>query len=77
MEELIIEKDNDIYDIFYHTPDTEHFCDIPLYKGTDERKAKETINHYYDPNYNSYKVEIIEKCTYKIVKVCISVRNVK
>lgn len=47
MQHLVVEKDNDIYDI-YILLDTKHFYVRPLYKGPDKEKAKEVINYYYD-----------------------------
>jgi len=47
MQNLVIEKDNDVYDI-YILLDTKHFYVKHLYKGTDVGKAKDVINYYYD-----------------------------
>lgn len=55
MKRVVIEKDNDIYDI-YILLDTKHFYARPLYKGTDIEKAKEIVNNYYDKH-----IEDIEK----------------
>ena len=46
-KELIVEKDNDIYDIYilFHT---KYSCIRPLYKGADIERAKEIVDNYYD-----------------------------
>lgn len=53
-KELIVEKDNDIYDIYilFHT---KYSYVRPLYKGTDIEKAREIVNNYYDKHVEDIK----------------------
>ena len=45
VRDLMVEKEGDKYDIYVYT---KYPYALPLYKGTDIEKAKQTINRYCD-----------------------------